>query len=258
LRHIVDFYFDALTAGSETNRNFQETLTEYIKEKVNHDPELMRKMIPSHQPICTRMLVDNEWCTMMTKDNVTLVDGRVEELTKDAVVAKGGQFVARADIVIYATGFQSTKFCLPAMEVIGKGGKGLADHWGDTPTAYLGITTTDFPNFFMTYGPNTNVSSGGSIIWCAETHGRYIGQCITAMVRDNIKTLEVKADVHKQYNDNIEAELLKTAWADPGCKSWYKVGATGKVTNNLPDSLEGYWAKTRMVNLDNFEIQVAE
>jgi len=195
---------------------------------------------------------------MMTKDNVTLVDGRVEELTKDAVVAKGGQFVARADIVIYATGFQSTKFCLPAMEVIGKGGKGLADHWGDTPTAYLGITTTDFPNFFMTYGPNTNVSSGGSIIWCAETHGRYIGQCITAMVRDNIKTLEVKADVHKQYNDNIEAELLKTAWADPGCKSWYKVGATGKVTNNLPDSLEGYWAKTRMVNLENFEIQVAE
>lgn len=254
LRHIVDFYFDALTAGSETNKSYHESLTEYIKEKVNHDPELMRKMIPSHPPICTRMLVDNHWCTMMLKDNVTLVDGRVERLTKDAVVAKGGKVVALADIVIYATGFQSTKFCLPAMDVIGKGGKSLAEHWGDTPTAYLGITTTDFPNFFMTYGPNTNVSSGGSIIWCAETHGRYIGQCITAMVRDKIKTMEVKVDVYKQYNDKVDADLLKTAWADPGCKSWYKVGATGKVTNNLPDSLEGYWAKTRLVNLDDFDI----
>jgi len=257
LRHIVDFYFDALTAGSETNRSLQETLTEYIKEKVNHDPELVRKMVPPHPPICTRMLVDNHWCTMMTKDNVTLVDGRVEALTKDAVVAKGGEVNAPADIVIYATGFQSTKFCLPAMDVFGKGGQSLADHWGDTPTAYLGITTTNFPNFFMTYGPNTNVSSGGSIIWCAETHGRYIGQCITAMVRDNLKSIEVNADVYKKYNDLVDAELEKTAWADKSCMSWYKSGKTGKVTNNLPDSLEGYWAKTRMANMDDFDTKAA-
>jgi len=44
----------------------------------------------------------------------------------------------------------------------------------------------------MAYGPNTNVSSGGSIIWCAETAGRYIGQCVAAMVRDGYKELAVK------------------------------------------------------------------
>jgi len=75
------------------------------------------------------------------------------------------------------------------------------------------------------------------------------------MVRDKIKSMEVNADVYKQYNNMVDAELAKTAWNDPSCMSWYKSGATGKVTNNLPDSLEGYWAKTRLVNLDDFDIQ---
>ena len=55
------------------------------------------------------------------------------------------------------------------MKVYGKNGVALEDDWGSEPTAYLGMTRPNFPNFFMTYGPNTNVSSGGSIIWCAET-----------------------------------------------------------------------------------------
>ena len=74
----------------------------------------------------------------------------------------------------------------------------------------------------MTYGPNTNVSSGGSIIWCAETAGRYIGQCVTAMVRGGLKEISVKPKVHDDYNDFITQELKWTAWDDPGCVSWYK------------------------------------
>jgi len=170
LRHIVDFYTDILTGGSDANNACREALTKYIKEKVNHDPELVKKMVPPHPPICTRMLVDNNWCTMMLEKNVTLVASRASEIKETEVLGPNGE-VAPADIIIYATGFQSTKFCAASMKVFGKGGVALEDDWGDEPMAYLGMTRPNFPNFFMTYGPNTNVSSGGSIIWCAETAG---------------------------------------------------------------------------------------
>jgi len=252
IRHIVDFYTDVLSLQSDSNKALHKELTEYIKKKVNYDPELVEKMIPPHPPICTRMLVDNNWCTMMLEDNVTLVSGRAKEIKENVVIGKNDE-VADADIIIYATGFQSTSFCTASMKVIGKGGVALEDDWGAEPTAYLGMTRPNFPNFFMTYGPNTNVSSGGSIIWCAETAGRYIGQCVAAMVRDDLKELSVKPKVHDEYNDFITKELKWTAWDDPGCVSWYKSGATGKVTNNLPMGLEEFWSLTRKVNLNDFD-----
>jgi len=252
LRHVVDFYTDVLTTGSDANKTLQESLTEYIKDEVNNDPELVEKMVPSHPPICTRMLVDNNWCKMMLeKDKVTLLQGRAKEITEDTVIGQNGE-VAKADIIIYATGFHSTKFCTASMQVYGKGGVSLQEDWGSEPTAYLGMTRPNFPNFFMTYGPNTNVSSGGSIVWCAETAGRYIGQCCQAMVRDGLKEMQVKPEVHDKYNEMITKELKWTAWADAGCTSWYKPSATAKVTNNLPMGLEKFWSLTRRVNTDDF------
>jgi len=252
LHHIVDMYTDVLTSGSEANKSLQKDLAEYIKAKVNYDPELVQKMVPQHPPICTRMLVDNNWCTMMLEPNVTLVSGRAKEIQENSVIGKNGE-VAPADIIIYATGFQSTSFCTASMSVIGKGGVALEDDWGSEPTAYLGMTRPNFPNLFMTYGPNTNVSSGGSIIWCAETAGRYIGQCCAAMVRDGLKEISVNKKVHDKYNDMISKELKWTAWDDKSCRSWYKNGATGKVTNNLPMGLEEFWSLTRRANMDDFD-----
>merc|ERR1740138_1471235 len=188
---------------------------------------------------------------MMLEKNVTLVSGRAKEVKEHEVIGPDGE-VAPADIIIYATGFQSTSFCTASMSVIGKGGVALEDDWGSEPTAYLGMTRPNFPNLFMTYGPNTNVSSGGSIIWCAETAGRYIGQCCQAMVRDGLKEMQVKAEVHEKYNEMITKELKWTAWADTSCMSWYKPSATAKVTNNLPMGLEKFWSLTRRVNMDDF------
>jgi len=47
----------------------------------------------------------------------------------------------------------------------------------DGAQAYLGITVSGFPNFFMAYGPNTNLGHN-SIIFMIECQTRYILQCI--------------------------------------------------------------------------------
>ena len=149
-------------------------------------------MVPKYPPICTRMLVDNNWCTMMLEENVTLINSRAKEIGKNEVFGPNGEAVP-ADVIIYATGFQSTRFCTASLKVFGKGGVELSEDWGLEPTAYLGLTRPNFPNFFMTYGPNTNVSSGGSIIWCAEIAGRYIGECVASMLRKGYKRVGRKA-----------------------------------------------------------------
>ena len=49
-----------------------------------------------------------------------------------------------------------------AIDVTGRGGRRIDEAWDDGPIAYLGITTSGFPNLFMLYGPNTN--NNGSIL----------------------------------------------------------------------------------------------
>ena len=61
-----------------------------------------------------------------------------------------------ADTLIFGTGFAATEFLAP-MKITGRQGRDLNDAWRHGASAYLGITVPGFPNFFMLYGPNTNL-----------------------------------------------------------------------------------------------------
>src|SRR5205823_2327960 len=92
---------------------------------------------------------------------VELVTSGIDHLTENAIVTRDG--VARpVDVVILATGFQSTAFLAP-MAIEGLRGLSLADEWVDGARAYRGMTIPGFPNFFMMYGPNTNNWSGSTV-----------------------------------------------------------------------------------------------
>ena len=80
------------------------------------------------------------------------------------------------DVLLYGTGFQPSKFLTP-MKVVGRGGVDLHGRWDGDARAYLGVTVPGFPNFFMLYGPNTNIVVNGSIIWFTECEVRYVMDC---------------------------------------------------------------------------------
>ena len=46
---------------------------------------------------------------------------------------------------------------------MGVGGRRLHDDWAEVAHAYMGLTVSGYPNFFMLYGPNTN-QGGNSIL----------------------------------------------------------------------------------------------
>jgi hypothetical protein len=65
--------------------------------------------------------------------------------------------------------------------------------------------------------------------------------------------LEPKPLVAQAYNDEIQARLSKSAFADPNCNSWYKNEA-GLITNNWSDAVIPYQKRTSSIDWEDFEI----
>lgn len=228
---------------NEANHKMRELIIDYVRKELEDDKELLAKVIPSYPPYGKRMLRDNYWYRMLKRPNVELVTGRISHITKDAIVTEDGTSHP-ADVIILATGFQASKMLWP-MEIKGRNGRTIRDIWGDDdPRAYLGITVPGFPNLFVTYGPNTNLAHGGSIIFHLECQVRYILQALREMVEQGYVTLEVRPDVHDGYNKLVDEKCRNMVWAHPGVTSWYK-NRHNRVTVTSPWRLLDYWRLTR-------------
>jgi len=121
------------------------------------DPELRAKCIPDYVMGCKRVVFSNDWYPAMARRDVDLVTDRIERIVRDGMVTADGT-ARTADVIIYGTGFNAVEFLAP-MLVSGLDGWRLQEAWQDGPQAYLGITVSGFPNFFMLYGPNTNLGA---------------------------------------------------------------------------------------------------
>jgi cation diffusion facilitator CzcD-associated flavoprotein CzcO len=77
------------------------------------------------------------------------------------------------DVLVLATGFDAVDGNYRAMDLRGRGGQHIDEHWADGPTSYLGVSVSGFPNMFMILGPNgpfTNLppSIEAQVEWIAE------------------------------------------------------------------------------------------
>jgi hypothetical protein len=66
-------------------------------------------------------------------------------------------------------------------------------------------------------------------------------------------SLSPRPQVAKQYNDELQARLGQSAFADPNSNSWYKNEA-GLITNNWSDTVVTYQKKTNSIDWTDFEI----
>jgi len=196
------------------------------------------------------MLRDNNWYQMLKRSNVDLVTDSISHVTENAIVMKDGTRHI-VDVIVFATGFQASRMLWP-MEIRGLHGINLRQVWGDdNPRAYKGITVPQFPNLFVMYGPNTNPGPGGSTIFYFECQIHYIMEALRAMIEMNIASLEVKKDVHDQYNTIVDERCRDMVWSHPRVNSWYK-NAEGRVTVNSPWRQLEYWQLTQTFEVSEF------
>jgi 4-hydroxyacetophenone monooxygenase len=231
----------------------REAFTQYLKDQVGDDPELLAKVIPDYVCLGKRTLQDNgSWLAALKRDDVGLVTDRIARIEADGVVCESGAHYP-VDIIVYATGFHANRFLWP-MEIIGRGGVSLREQWGDAPTAYLGITVPNFPNFFCMYGPGTNLAHGGSLIFHSECQIRYIMGSLKTLLEHGLSTIECKQAAHDDYDYRHQEALAKMVWSHPSIRSsWYRNDA-GRITVLSPWRLLDYWRWTRKPDLADFHL----
>jgi cation diffusion facilitator CzcD-associated flavoprotein CzcO len=212
------------------------------------DPALRAKLVPDYPIGAKRVLFNDDYYPALARDNVRLVTERIERIEPKGVRLAGDELV-EADVIIYATGFHATDFLAP-MAITGAGGRELREEWKAGAHAYLGVTVSGFPNFFMLYGPNTNLGHN-SILVMIEAQVGYVIDAIRRMDSLGLKRFDVKREVMEAYNRELYRDLAKSVWAADK-QSWYKL-ADGTITNNWPHSTMRYKRLLREANLSVFE-----
>ena len=239
--------------GAIANKKFFQWLLakdakKYLEEHIT-DPELRRKLTPDYAIGCKRILVSDNYYQAMARPNLNLVTKPIQSITPAGVQTEDGE-VLEADVLIYGTGFQTTDLMAP-VDFYGRDGLSLKDAWAEGAEAYRGVCTSEFPNLFMLYGPNTNLGSN-SIIFMVEQQVNYIVKCITKLLTHQLKSMEVNKQVLRAYNEKMQGDMTKTVWV-ASCQSWYK-NAAGKVVNNWPNSATNYYFHMREPEMSDFDL----
>ncbi|TSD94605.1 NAD(P)/FAD-dependent oxidoreductase [Skermania sp. ID1734] len=210
------------------------------------DPELRAKLWPSYPVGCKRILFSSNYLPALTEPNVEVITDGISEITATGVRTNDGM-LHEVDVIIYGTGFTASDFLAP-LQIRGVGGQDLREQWTDGARAYLGMSVPDFPNFFIMYGPNTNLGSG-SIVTMLESQASYIRKAIDH-ARD-AGPISVRADVAEEFDRDTQGRLSGSVWSM--CSSWYR-NASGRVAANWPGTVTEYRLRTARFNEKDYEV----
>jgi cation diffusion facilitator CzcD-associated flavoprotein CzcO len=238
--------------GNESIRKKAEAIALRHMARRIKDPNLRAALTPNYQLGCKRVLVSDDYYPTFNRPNVELVTEGISEIREHSIVTRNG-FERPIDVLIYGTGFRATE-PLIGCRVVGKGGIEIHDAWKNRMSAYLGITVTGFPNFFMLLGPNTGLGHN-SVVLMIEAQVRYAMKCLKLMQRKKQRVLEVRPEVQKSFVEEIYRRMAGTVWQSGGCKSWYQDQSTGEITTLWPGSVVSYLNRTRSVSASDYELR---
>ena len=131
----------------------------FIRKKISEivkDPETARKLTPT-DPYAKRPICNLDYYETFNRDNVTLVSTKenpIIEITPRGVLTDDG-VEHELDVLVTATGFDAVDGNYHQMDIRGRGGRTIQQHWKDGPVSYLGIATAGLPNMFMVLGANS-------------------------------------------------------------------------------------------------------
>ena len=238
--------------SAQRNEMTRQMFTQWIESQVGDDPELLAKVIPDYPATGKRTLQDNgSWLTRAQARQRRARPRRDRPHRRDGVVTVTGERYD-ADIIVYATGFYTNRALWP-MQITSRG-QNLGQLWGESPSAYLGITCRAFPNLFCMYGPGTNLAHGGSLIFHSECQMRYITGCLNALIAGD-HTVDGAAPGRARRVLRAHPEGAQTlVWAQPSIKHSHFKNPEGKIHSLSPWRLVDYWTWTRRPDLADFVV----
>lgn len=200
-----------------------ETLAEFVRQKVREkvtDPETREALVPRDHPIMAKRLCgDTNYYETFNLPHVTLVDVRknpIDCISPAGVMAGGQEYPL--DVLIFATGFDAGTGAMTRIDIQGRDGRTIREHFAEGPRNVLGMMAAGFPNLFIVDGPGSPGAFYNPIL-LSELHIDWFGRCIDYMRRNGFRTIEAteaaEAEWMSHSRDICDHSLFSKA------KSWY-------------------------------------
>lgn len=181
------------------------------------DPWLRRQLTPDFTPGCKRMLVSSDYYPALQRDNCKLIDWPIARMSPAGIRTSDG-VEHHLDAVVFATGYD-VHLAGPPFSVTGLGGRSLAAEWTGGAQAFKSIQAHGYPNLFFMTGPNSGPGHNSLLVY-VEGQLDYVVRAIGAIRASNLRYLDVRDEVQRRHNRQIQRRLGNTTWMS-GCRSWY-------------------------------------
>ncbi len=249
---LFEFRVFAFLSGRRLRRRLglEKMALKHLEAQVP-DLKLRAVLTPNYEIGCKRVLISNDFYPALQRPNVELVTDEVAEVREHSIVTQDGQ-ERPVDVIIYGTGFRATE-PLHGTRIIGRHGLEIAQAWKGRISAYLGVTVSGFPNFFILLGPNTGLGHN-SVVLMSEAQVKYVMSCLRLMRRCGSRVMNVKPAVQQLFLEELRRRLAGTVWQSGGCRSWYQDAKTGENPVIWPGSVIGYRRRTKSVAPADYEL----
>jgi cyclohexanone monooxygenase len=206
-------------ADIATNQDSNAAAAEFIRSKIAEivsDPETARKLTPTGL-YAKRPLCNHNYYETFNRSNVELVsikENPIQELTAAGVrTADGAEH--ELDVLVLATGFDAVDGNYRSMDLRGRDGRHIDEHWADGPTSYLGVSKAGFPNMLMILGPNGPFTNLPPSI---EAQVEWIGELVGDAERTGVRTIEPTQDAEDGWTATCNEVAHMTLF--PKVDSW--------------------------------------
>lgn len=204
---------------------------DFVRDKVRSivtNPPNRDIVVPRHFAFGgKRLIVDTGFYEIFNQPNVFAHDLRanpIVRITEKGVETTEGE--TELDMLVCATGFEAVAGSFNRMDIRGRGGITLNDHWQEGAKSYLGLVVHDFPNMFMVNGPGAPGPFSNVVVtneWCIET----IMALIEYMREHGHGTAEADRAAEDQWMDLVHQVIGPTFFAKTD--NWYSgQNVTGK------------------------------
>lgn len=191
---------------------WREKTRQRIKDPRKRD--ILAPMVQPHAFGCKRISLEQDYYDVFNRDNVDVLDINTHPIVE--ITPKGIKTTEKeieADLLIFATGFDSYTGGMKQIDIRGPSGISLTDKWVNGSLTYLGMSVSGFPNMFFTYGPQapTALCNGPT---CAELQGNWIADCLNYMREKNLSTIDATLEAEAAWKQDVHnfahASLLPT------------------------------------------------
>lgn len=234
--------FKGYDARSAMQESMRQRCLDHIRRAV-HDPATRDAVTPDYPWGCKRPVVASTFYEALNLPHVDLIPHPVTAVTEKGLVDARGTH-HEIDVLIMSTGFQPTRF-LANLEVKGLGGRSIHDAWADRASAFLGVSVSGFPNFFILYGPNTN--GGFSIIAQLERQAEVAARAVRRLER-GAGHVDTDERAQRRWVAWIDDQIAKKANAmEAGCRNYYHSPGGANITQ-WPGAHLKYLVATRLLS----------